>query len=58
MSSPKSGNAQDSGSNRADQGILKLADGHTITYQTIGDIGLPLMVFVTEALDWDRCIVA
>jgi pimeloyl-ACP methyl ester carboxylesterase len=46
MTSPKSGNAQDNASNGADQGVLKLADGHTITYHIIGDTGLPLLIFV------------
>ena len=46
MSSSKGGNAQDKANNGADQGVIKLADGHTITYHTIGDIGLPLLIFV------------
>lgn len=46
MSNPKSANAQDNASNGADQGILKLADGHTMTYHTIGDVGLPLLIFI------------
>jgi len=46
MLGPKSSNAQDSESDAADQGTLKLADGHTIAYHTIGDTGLPLLIFV------------
>lgn len=46
MSGSKGGNAQDKANNGADQGVIKLADGHTITYHTIGDIGLPLLIFV------------
>ena len=46
MPSPKSGNAHDKVVNGAEQGVLKLSDGHTITYHTIGDIDPPLLIFV------------
>jgi len=46
MSRPKTGNARDHVNDGADQGALKLVDGHTITYHTIGNTGLPLMIFV------------
>lgn len=46
MPSPKGGNAQDKVSNGADQGVLKLVDGHTVTYHTIGETGLPWLIFV------------
>ena len=46
MSEPKNIKVEDSADNGAKQGVLKLNDGHTITYHTIGDSGLPTLLFV------------